>query len=55
MTAIAPADLPLLIIMYVSIGLIIIIVWLLITWAIIRSAVLSALRKHSAEERDILG
>lgn len=54
MTAIAADDLPLLIIMYVSIALIVIIVWLLIWWAVIRSAVLSALRKHAAEERDIL-
>jgi hypothetical protein len=52
-TAITPDNVPtLMLILYVSVGLLVTILWLLIMWAIIRSAVLSALRKHSAEERD---
>lgn len=43
------SDFALLMLMYVSGGLLALLLWLLIMWAIIRGAVLSALRKNRRE------
>lgn len=38
-------------IIYIAVGLIVAIIWMVIWWAVIRAAVLSALRKHADEQR----